>query len=200
MGLLAYGRWSQYIQLAGPAEEEKMEEELTLRGARGRGGLTSEQLLDLARDRRAAMSAILPLNTPDDLVLVSSPRVRQSVQSEVQDERNWRPSAQAYTEIARDASLMVLHITGVEYPELGTPDSLHDHLVAMAAQASAPLVTEDPRLVPQENSMCELTDRHTGRPAFAQQLWTFLERNVNKFPFSLDDVPLELLEVSIRSS
>ncbi len=200
MGLLAYGRWSQYIRLTGPAEEAKMREELGLVGSGLRGGVSSAALLNLAADRRAAMAAIVPLETPDDLVLVSSRWLRRAVISEVQDARNWRPSAAQTPEIGMETASILSHITGFDLPESGDPvgRSAREQLVWVAAQTSAPLITEDVELAPRENTVFEITDTASGRPAYSAQLWTFIERVVNRYPFSLDQLPYELLDVSIR--
>jgi hypothetical protein len=200
LGLLALGRWAQYIELTGPAEEAKLQEEIGAYGGR-RGGPSETALLDAARDRRAALVGVLPVGVPDDLVLATSPRLSNEVAQQVQHWRESLPAAAADPALVPKARRLVTAITGeligsVEDPLQG---SLYDHLIHVAAEASAPIVTDDPELAAHEGSVYRLADPRSGRPAFTLRFWTFHDREIDRWPFSLGSVPLDLLERALRS-
>jgi hypothetical protein len=196
MGLLAFGRWSQYIELAGAAEHAKLADEVRVGGAYK--GPTHDDLLEIARDRQAAMATRLPLSAPDDFVLVSSQGILDAVVAEIQEARKWLPSATADPELGLKARRAVAAISETVVGELepaGIAKAyLHDHMVSVAAAASAPLITEDSSLAPRESGFFEVTDLPTGRPAYSIRLWPFVDAYVNRYPFDLADVPEDLLD------
>jgi hypothetical protein len=197
LGLLGFGRWAQYIDLTGPAEAAKLEEELLAHGGE-RYGASAEDLRDAARDRRAALADLLPYGAPDDLVLAYSRELRDEVVDQVQEARHWLPSAAAQPELGLEAHRIVTLLTGtlVEAAETVRP-SLRDELIRVAAASSAVLVTDDEELVPVEYILHELTDKPTGRPAVGARWWTFLDQDVNQYPFDLAKVAPELLDTAL---
>lgn len=199
LGLLALGRWAQYDALTGPAEEAKLQEEVAAYGGR-RGGPSETDLLEAARDRRAALISVLPMGVPDDLVLAISPRLVDEVAHQVQRWRELLPGAQADPTLVAKARRQVTAIAG---ELLGNPDdplrgSLYDHMIHVAAEASAPIVTDDPELAAKEGTVYRLADPVSGRPAFTLRFWTFHDGEIDRWPFALSGVPIELLERALR--
>ncbi len=197
LGLLAYGRWAQFSAILGPAEEATLEEE----GAEGhRGGPHIERLMELAAERRAVLAERVPIGTPDDLVLVSSRRIHDEVIASVQAIRQSLPAATANAELGDEARRIVAAITGMLVGAILTPTfgALGDHLVSVAAESSAPIISDHPELAPHAEATFQLADFQSGRPAFAVQLARFRQLELDRYPFSLDDVPLDLLEAALR--
>jgi hypothetical protein len=199
LGLLAYGRWAQYPGLTGPAEEAELRNQLRQHGG-GRHGAPPEELRDAALDRRSAMADRLAYGAPDDLVLVSSRELHAAVVEEVAESRKWRPSATAQPELPLRAAAITSALTCILVPPADDVPrgSVREELVRVAAVASAPLVTEAEELAPNENMIFEVTDIPSGRPAVSIRWWTFVNENVNRYPFDLRDVPPDLLDAGLR--
>jgi hypothetical protein len=200
LGLLAYGRWAQYPTLFGPAEEGLIQQEREGKIIR-RGGPDAESLVRIAEHRRSLLSEALPYAAPDDLVLVASSAVHDAVVERVKLARKDEPAARAHSEIGASARRILASITPIMVGEIGgtyrSDEGLRDHLIELAAGASAPLVTDDPVLAKRDNAIWTHADR-SGRPAFAVTSWTFVDRLVDRWPFSLEDVPYELLDIALR--
>ncbi len=217
LGLAAYGRWNAYRR-NGPGEESELDRVLAdyrdrypnaEEGLLVRRGPSLERLHQHAQEHSALMGELLgEENVPRDLVLVSTQRIVTEAVNEAQLVRGKLPSARSNPYLADAARRLVTHSSfNVDHQlsdELkGTP-VLRDHLLGVAAQMGVPLVTLDEELAPptpeySSQGMWGIVDPDSGREAVVVQLGFFVERVLNRWPFHLSDVPLELLEHSVRA-
>jgi hypothetical protein len=199
LALLAYGRWTRYAQLLGPAELALIEEDLQDGGHLG--AMSVDQLIELARDHQAQLADLLDYGAPDDLVLVASKRIIDATIERVQLARRVEPSARDQTGLARRArrilNFLALVTTGSILAEPPTNESLRDQLIHVAATSSAPLVSDDWLLAARDHVMWHHEDAQ-GLPAVAVTSWTFIDSHVERAPFTLESVPYELLEIAMR--
>lgn len=199
LGLLAYGRWAQYVELLGPAELALIADERNA-GARV-GGISVEELVAQAEDRRALLTDRLPYGAPDDLVLVSSVRIIDAAVERVEEARRNDPVARAQTDLAERARHIIDFVSvGLSEDVLGDAsltESMRDHLVHVAAIAPAALVSDDEEIAPEGETMWRHVDPLGGAPAFAVTSSTFIEAQVNAAPFSIDSAPRDLLDLAV---
>jgi hypothetical protein len=199
LGLLAYGAAAQYAELFGPAEDGLIREELEP-GER-LGACSIQGLIEQARDRRARLNSRLPYGAPDDLVMVASKRLIDVVVDRVELARETQPGARDLTDIGDKARRIVDFLAqgrGENIMDNFPPtESLSDHLIHMAALASAPIVTDDPILVPSDDRFWRHTDPSGGLAAYAISFWLFVDRHIDRGPFALDAVPYDLLAAAL---
>jgi hypothetical protein len=200
LGLLAYGRWSEYAHLLGPAEEALIREETGNRGQRG--GPSTDEMIELATNRTAALQEVLPYGPPNDLVLVTSTRIHDAVVDRMQLARESEPALRGVTDIEDRARRILAFLSAVIVGDIGGDygryETLRDELVYVAATTSSPLVTDDSFLAPRDGRMWRHTASVGGRPAFAVTFWTFVDDHIDEASAGLDDVPYNLLELAMR--
>jgi hypothetical protein len=156
----------------------------------------------MAEDRKSLIEEVLPYDAPDDLVLVASSRIHDAVVERVQLARADHPAARALTDLGARARRIVASLSPGIIGDIGEATSatvsIRDHLVNVAAVSSAPLVTDDEILAPREYTLYRHEDGLTGRPTFAIRSWTFIDRQIDCAPFSLDDISFNALEVALQ--
>ncbi len=149
LGLFAYGRVSQYLNLLASAEEHEARKQLGPRFYRtGRQGPNLFQLMHMADERRSTLANLLPPETsPRDLVLASSVALHDEVKLEVDRADVWGHYDDP--DLGLSVRRVMGSITGVLVDGFGDEGRFRradQEMLVAAAQAGAMLVTQSESL------------------------------------------------------
>lgn len=204
LGLLAYGRLCQYLEILATAEEAELQAQIGgVSGRRWRMGASLDEVVESAKVRRALLENRLPPETtPTHLILASSLVLLDEMKEEVDRTRQLLkiPNAElplrARRVISAHTGLLVGDPQGGAYLRYSSTD----RMLAIAAAADAILVTQSSSLAPNEYEEFERVAPMSGRkPVRTVRLWTFIDQQVNRLPFDLfDSVPHDLLDLACR--
>ncbi len=153
---------------------------------------------------RALLAERLPVMTPTEYGLATSPQLLEQVQALIQQAQEDRPSlpADAATLIYRRLSHHTAKTIGhpdqqwsiPRYTNGRAPDQ--EWLIHLATQVGATfLVTRDPRIALDPNGPTEYVHEQTGTSTQAWRLDSFIE-GIDGYHFSLDEVDGGLLDIT----
>lgn len=198
--VLAYGRLVTNIERVNDAEMDKLEQEADTAAGTATIGGPIKELRERETELRAVLGERLPVMTPTEYGLVTSPQLLAQVQSLIQQARANRPSLP--TEAAEWVYRRLLHHTAKafghfdqgqtipRYTEGRAPEQ--EWLIHLATQAEAEfLVTRDERIALDPAGGFTYVHDQTRRQTRAWRLDAFIEE-IEGLHFALDDVDAEL--------
>jgi predicted nucleic acid-binding protein len=202
--VLAYGRLVSNVERVNAAEMDKLKEE----GKAAADGPTTiggpiDELHQRENELRALLAERLPVVTPTEFGLATSPEVLDRVQALMQAARENRPS------LPTDAADLVrrrlcshtakvhMHLdqwTIPRYTDGRAPGQ--EWLIHLATQAGAEfLITGDERIAPDPAGPTPYVHEQTQKQTQAWRLDSFIDAELEGYHFSLDDVDGELPDI-----
>jgi predicted nucleic acid-binding protein len=203
--LLAFGGLTYYAH-AGPDELALLEEQAGRLGGE-LGGLTIEELVGRASDRRAAMAEYLPALPPDDLMLVGSPALFDEFEAKVEavgprmikDDYIADSPAMYRRQLEVICGLVTPAFTLEEIPEhTEGRDRRDDFVIETAFQGGASaVISDDKKHIALDEEPTIYRDPRTGDEVPAYWPSAFIEQFVNTSGFDINDVDGALLEIAV---
>ena len=202
--LLAYGRLVSNVERVNDAEMDKLTEEVKdAHGAAEIGG-PIEELRLRETELRALLAERLPVMTPTEYGLATSPELLERVQALIQHAREDRPSlpTDAAALVYRRLSHHTARTVGETDHQWSIPRYTNgrapeqEWLIHLATQIGAEfLVTRDSRIALDQDGPTVYTHEQTRKRTQAWRLDSFIEE-IEEYHFALDEVDGELLEIT----
>jgi predicted nucleic acid-binding protein len=201
--VLAYGRLVSNVERVNAAEIDKLQEEADLLQGTTTIGGPIDQLRDRDHELRALLAERLPIETPAEFGLVTSPEVLEQVRKLLQSARQRRPSLppdaadRAHRRLCFHTAKTHMHLgdewTIPRYTEGRAP--AQEWLIHLATQTEAEfLVTGDTRIALDPNGPTSYVHAQTRNQTQAWRLDSFIDE-IQGYHFALDDVDGELPSV-----
>jgi hypothetical protein len=203
LGLLAYGRISQYIEILAPAEEDEQRKQLAADPRLIRGGPPIDRVLQIADELRRPLAEHLSY-APSDLVLATSPLLLSEVEAEVEHLRLWlgSPDYELPERVRRVVASISFPLGDLDDAG-GRFSSPLNEMLLLGALANAVVVSENDAIAPPPSDNGPdpdpREDPSTGRRVKVMRLWPYICWEVERHPFDLcAHAPKELLDIACR--
>jgi len=205
LGLLAYGRLCQYLDLTAKAEEDALRKTIQEDPRWERGGLSLDALLDVAAEQRHPLAEHLFTDfAPNDLVLVTTPLLLDELEAEVEHLRTWlhSPDYELAQRVRRMVGAMSFQPGDLETEPVPLSNPLNE-MLHVGALSNAAVLSEQDAIAPPASDFGSNPDPRedtiTGRPVIVYRLAPFMCWQVEQSPFSIDQVPIDLLDKAYRA-